>query len=106
VIPVRSPPATAVRGHRLQLAGRRPLLVRVHDLSGRAVLTYDPDGSYDFRLSGPAAVGFRRGDSLPRGSYVLRGYHVIRFAADGTRTLIIDRGTEENLCRKLPKKRG
>jgi hypothetical protein len=76
------------------------------DLSGRAVLLYDPDGSYDFRLSGPAAVGFRRGDSLPRGFYVLRGYHVIRFAADGTRTITVDRGTEENLCRTLRKKRG
>jgi hypothetical protein len=92
-----------------------PLVVRLtndatgasiqRDLSGRAVLTYDPDGSYDFRLSGPAGVGFRPGDSLPRGFYVLRGYHVIRFAADGTRTITVDRGTEENVCRTLRQKR-
>ncbi len=104
-------PATYADGspRRQEYAG--PLVVQVtnlatgasvqRDLSGRAVLVYDRDGSYDFRLSGPAAVGFRPGDSLPRGFYVLRGEHVIRFAVDGTRTITVDRGTEENLCRVL-----
>lgn len=88
-----------------------PLVVRLvdqrtgvavrRDLSGRAVATYRADGSYDFAISGPAAVGFHEGDGLPRGYYVLRGFHVVRFAADGTRTVLVDRGTERNVCRDL-----
>jgi hypothetical protein len=93
---------------RQQYAG--PLVVRltntatgaaiVRNLSGAAVVTYAADGSYDFRILGPAAVGFRayRGDNLPTGFYVLRGVHVVHFAADGTRTLTVDRGGEENTC--------
>jgi len=73
----------------------------VRDLSGRAVARYARDGSYTLAISGPVAVGFRQGDSLKRGYYVLRGQHVVRFAADGTRTVLVDRGTEENLCRAL-----
>ncbi|MGL4177763.1 MAG: hypothetical protein ACRCSN_17025 [Dermatophilaceae bacterium] len=90
-----------------------PLVVRLtnstsgesiqRDLSGRAVATYAPDGGFEFRIQGPAAVGFRayRGDSLPTGYYVLRGTHVVSFAADGARTLTVDRGTEENVCQTL-----
>jgi hypothetical protein len=93
---------------RQQYAG--PLIVRltnadtgasiVRNLSGAAVVTYAADGSYDFRMIGPAAVGFRayQGDNLPTGFYVLRGIHVVHFAADGTRTLTVDGGTEENVC--------
>ena len=88
-----------------------PLVVRVvnrtsgrsvvRDLSGRAIADYGRDGSFDFRIQGSAAVGFHPGDSLRPGFYVLRGEHVVRFAADGTRTVLVDRGTEENLCRTL-----
>lgn len=62
-----------------------PLVVRVvnrtsgrsvvRDLSGRAIADYGRDGSFDFRIQGPAA--------------------------DGTRTVLVDRGTEENLCATL-----
>lgn len=85
-----------------------PLVVRVtnqrtdahiqRDLSGRAVVVYRKNGGYDFRIQGPAAVGFCPGDSLSRGFYVLRGFHMVRFAADGTRRITVDRGTEHNLC--------
>jgi hypothetical protein len=95
---------------RQQYAG--PLIVRlssatgasiVRNLSGAAIVTYAADGSYDFRIIGPAAVGFRayRGDNLPTGFYVLSGIHVVHFAADGIRTLTVDRGTEENVCATL-----
>ncbi len=47
------------------------------------------------------SIGFHLGDALPPGYYVLRGVHVVRFAADGTRTVVIDRGGEENLCATL-----
>lgn len=75
----------------------------VRNLSGRAVVTFAADGSSDFRIQGPAAVGFRsaNGDSLPTGFYVLRGVHVVHFAVDGTRTLTVDRGSEENTCATL-----
>lgn len=47
------------------------------------------------------AVGFHPGDSRPPGYYVLRGEHTVQFAADGTRTITVDRGTEEDLCHTL-----
>ena len=88
-----------------------PIVVRItnrdsgrsvlRDLSARGVVDYRRDGSFDFRLQGPAAIGFHPGDALPPGYYVLRGVHVVRFAADGTRTVVIDRGSEENLCTTL-----
>jgi hypothetical protein len=88
-----------------------PLVVRVtnrdsgrsvvRDLSGRAIVEYGRDGSFDFRLQGPAAVGFHPGDSLRPGYYLLRGEHVVHFAASGKRTVLVDRGTEESLCRTL-----
>lgn len=71
------------------------------DLSGRAIVDYQPDGGYDFRIQGPAAIGFHPGDSLPPGYYVLTGEHVVHFAADGSRTLLIDHGDEENVCMTL-----
>lgn len=91
-----------------------PLVVRLknaptgatiqRDLSGRAVAKYKTDGSYDLVISGPVAIGFRPGDSLPRGYYVLRGFHVVHFAADGTRTITKDGGSEENLCTPLARR--
>lgn len=88
-----------------------PLVVRVtntsagrsvrRDLSGRAVVQHARDGSSTYVLQGPVAVGFHPGDSLPPGYVVLRGEHTVRFAADGTRTVTVDRGTEENLCETL-----
>lgn len=88
-----------------------PLVVRLsdettgasveRDLSGRAVVTHHRDGSFDYAISGPVAVGFHDGDGLRRGYYVLDGYHVVRFAADGTRSVVVDRGTERDVCRDL-----
>lgn len=89
-----------------------PLVVRVtnretgrsvrRDLSARAVVRYARDGGYDFELAGPAAVGFHPGDQgLRPGYWVLRGQHTVHFAADGTRSLTVDEGTEEDLCRTL-----
>jgi hypothetical protein len=88
-----------------------PLVVRLtnlqtsrsvrRDLSARAVVRYAADGSYDLFLQGPAAVGFHPGDGLPPGYDVLRGTHTVHVAADGTRTLTRDGGTEEDVCRTL-----
>lgn len=73
----------------------------VRDLSGRAVVTYRADGGFTYMMTGPVAVGFHPGDSLSPGYYVLRGNHTVRFAADGTRTVVVDDGTEENVCTTL-----
>jgi len=88
-----------------------PLVVRLtdrrngnsiqRDLSGRGVVEYARDGSFDFRLQGPVAVGFHPGDSLPPGYYLLSGHHVVHFAADGTRTVTVDEGPERELCSVL-----
>lgn len=88
-----------------------PLVVRLtnletdakiqRDLSGRGVVSYRAEGSYDFRTQGPAAIGFHDGDSLDPGYYLLRGIHVVRFNADGSRELILDHGTEHDLCDDL-----
>lgn len=73
----------------------------MRDLSGRAVVRYHRDGGFDFQMQGPVGVGFHPGDSRPTGYYVLRGEHTVRFSAAGRRTVIVDRGTEENLCHTL-----
>lgn len=73
----------------------------VRDLSARAVVVHFADGSFDFQLHGPAAVGFHPGDGRPPGYYVLRGEHVVHFAADGTRTVTKADGAEENVCTTL-----
>lgn len=88
-----------------------PLVVRLTDLasgrsvrrvlSARAVYRYAPGGGFDLELDGPAAVGFHPGDSLPPGYWVLTGRHVVRFAADGTRTLLVDAGSEQDVCAAL-----
>lgn len=102
---------TAPDGSLLRQEFVGPLVVRLTDvdtgasvkrsLSARAVAEYAPDGSFVLRIQGPAAVGFHPGDSLPPGYYLLRGRHTVRFAADGTRTVVLDRGPEEDLCATL-----
>lgn len=71
------------------------------DLSGRGVTTYAADGSSTFAGRGAALVGFHTGDRPQHQLLVFapRGAELVRFAADGTRTLVAGRG--EDLCRTL-----
>jgi hypothetical protein len=71
------------------------------NLSGTATATYDETGAFDvYETDGPVGVGFPAGsnDRLEPGFYRLTGHHVIDFAADGSRTLDVDRGAETNIC--------
>jgi hypothetical protein len=73
----------------------------IRNLSGYGVINYHRNGSYDFRIHGPAGVGFHPGDSLAPGFYLLRGDHLVRFTAKDKRIVVMDRGSEVNLCEKL-----
>ncbi len=71
--------------------------------SGVAVQTLRPDGSLQtYETRGPVGLGFHATDvGLPRGYYIFRGHHVVDFAPDGTRTLTLDQGSEDNVCANL-----
>jgi hypothetical protein len=71
--------------------------------SGVAVETFRPDGTLEtYETWGPVGFGFKATDvGLPRGYYTLRGHHVVAFAPDGTRTLVVDEGTEDDVCAAL-----
>ncbi|MEV0645180.1 hypothetical protein AB0I28_07940 [Phytomonospora sp. NPDC050363] len=73
------------------------------DASGSGVAEFRTDGSYvAFAMAGPVGMGFRDGDrDLTRGYYMLDGVHVVAFAADGTRSLPVDLGGEDNVCDDL-----
>lgn len=73
------------------------------DASGSGVAEFRPDGSYvRYAMFGPVGMGFREGDEdLARGYYMFDGFHVVAFAPDGTRSLPVDLGPEENVCEAL-----
>ncbi|MEV0396141.1 hypothetical protein [Polymorphospora rubra] len=72
------------------------------DAGGSGVAEYRPDGSYArYTIVGPAGFGFRAGDGLPKGYYILDGLHVISFDADGIRRLAVGIGNRENVCDPL-----
>ena len=73
------------------------------DTSGVAIQTLRPDGSLQtYEMRGPVGIGFHATDvGLPRGYYIFRGHHVVDFAADGTRTLVLDQGAEDDVCAHL-----
>ena len=73
-----------------------------HDLSGEGVQTYYRDGS-PLRLFGigPFGTGFGPEDEYPAGVWVLDGIHVVRWSADGTKSMQVDLGPEINVCTQL-----
>ena len=73
------------------------------DSSGVATETLRPDGSLrTYEMRGPVGIGFHATDvGLPRGYYLFRGHHVVEFSPDGTRTLVLDDGTEDDVCAHL-----
>ena len=69
------------------------------NLSGHAVVTYREDGTIEtYEMRGPIGFGWPQQDAYDRGFYVMNGYHVVGFDTSGARTMLVDRGTEENLC--------
>ncbi|CAN5429532.1 hypothetical protein BH11ACT8_BH11ACT8_26900 [soil metagenome] len=60
------------------------------------------DGSLKvFGSHGPVGLGFTATDDYPQGYYQLDGFHRVRIAPDGTKTMVVDRGAEENICDTL-----
>ncbi len=69
------------------------------NLSGHAVVTFREDGSIaTYEMRGPIGFGWPQQDAYDRGFYVMNGYHVVTFDASGARSMLVDRGTEQNLC--------
>lgn len=75
----------------------------IRDVSGHAWVELYPDGQTmkSFSGIGPFSIGFREGDTYPRGYYRLDGLHSITMDPDGTRHMAIAVGTQENICNTL-----
>lgn len=73
----------------------------VRNVGGDALVEWGEDGSARWTYAGPVAVAFPPGGPLAVGLYVLDGAFVVDYAADGTQTLPLHAGSEENLCHTL-----
>ena len=73
------------------------------NLSGRAETLQRPDGSLAvYETKGPVGFGWPTGSvGLPQGFYVFRGRHVVEFPAGEPRRLVLDQGTETDVCAML-----
>jgi hypothetical protein len=62
-----------------------------------------PDGLTlgSFSGVGPFAIGFRDGDGFAKGYYRLSGVHSVAVSEAGVRSMAVDAGPEENMCRTL-----
>lgn len=69
-------------------------------MSGRAVTLQREDGSLArYESKGPIGMGFPVGSiGLDPGFYLFEGYHVVEFPESGPRRLVVDQGTESNIC--------
>lgn len=75
-----------------------------YDMGGDALESDTSSGALQtYQMFGPVGMGMPIGASqgLPAGIYVMNGYHLVRFHADGSRTLVVAHGTETNLCTDL-----
>ena len=71
------------------------------NLSGDGFVRYGSDGSSSWTFVGPAATVIFPGSFLAPGFYVVNGFYVIDYAGDGTQTIPIHEGPNENLCETL-----
>lgn len=69
-------------------------------MSGRAVTLQRENGSLArYESDGPIGMGFPVGSiGLDPGFYLFEGYHVVEFPESGPRRLVVDRGTESDIC--------
>jgi hypothetical protein len=72
----------------------------VLNLSGRAELLQREDGSLEnYESDGPIGMGFPVGSvGLDPGFYLFEGRHVVEFPRGEPRRLVVDQGTETNVC--------
>jgi hypothetical protein len=72
------------------------------NLTGTGFFFYDPDGTIRGNGRGHIAIGVHIGNpTSPPGEWVLTGKFVFVLGGDGTRTLHVQGGTQENLCETL-----
>lgn len=73
------------------------------DLSGHGWEELYPDGTTMRSLTGigPFSIGFRTGDTYPRGYYRLDGLHSVTVDAAGVRHMAVAVGDAEDICRTL-----
>lgn len=69
-------------------------------MSGRAVTLQRERGSLArYESKGPIGMGFPVGSiGLDPGFYLFEGYHVVEFPESGPRRLVVDHGTESDIC--------
>lgn len=75
-----------------------------YDMGGDAIESDTAAGALrDYQTFGPVGMGMPIGASkgLPPGYYVLDGYHLTQFNADGTREIKVALGAATNLCTDL-----
>lgn len=72
-------------------------------MSGRAHTLQRPDGSLStYEAIGPVGFGWPTGSvGLPQGYYVFHGRHVVEFPVSGPRELVVDHGSETDICALL-----
>lgn len=72
-------------------------------LSGHSTATLREDGTMEtYETNGPVGMGWPAGTAgLDAGFYLLNGRHVVGFAPDGSRTMLVDQGTEADLCERV-----
>lgn len=72
----------------------------VLNLSGRAELVQREDGSLQsYESKGPIGMGFPVASiGLEPGFYLFQGRHVVEFPEGQPRRLVVDQGTETNVC--------
>ena len=70
------------------------------DLSGRAETLQRPSGSLAvYETNGPVGFGWPTGSvGLDQGYYLFEGRHVVEFPEAGPRELVVDQGTETDIC--------
>lgn len=72
----------------------------VLNMSGRAETLQREDGSLaTYESKGPIGMGFPTGSvGLAPGFYLFEGRHVVEFPQSQPRRLVVDQGTETNVC--------
>ncbi len=72
------------------------------DVSGEGAEEFRTDGTTKVSGGvGPFGMGFKTTDAYPAGYYVLDGVHVTAKEPGGRRHMVLDKGSEENMCETL-----
>ncbi|UAL30860.1 hypothetical protein K8W59_04985 [Nocardioides rotundus] len=72
-------------------------------LSGHSTATLREDGTMEtYETNGPVGMGWPTGTpGMDPGFYLLNGRHVVGFAPDDSRAMLVDQGTESDLCERV-----